>query len=203
MLLNILHLSSRLSKRRGTKDKWKWIPMGHAEYSTNMECRATHTHNIPLQIWSGAASYKLPTIYSRSFSEIINQPDLGCDTFKKPHELLIDKFWGSCSSIGRLINSIRNGTMTSLASFKRNPKRLLHRFKTMRAKLSARAIASIILIGVVICFSRTCLHNQSLQYQEDVIDGELKTSLKPTPVIIFKLPRTGSSWFSQELNRYL
>lgn len=25
---------------------------------------------------------------------------------------------------------------------------------------------------------------------------------KPTPVIIFKLPRTGSSWFTQELNRY-
>lgn len=54
---------------------------------------------------------------------------------------------------------------------------------------------------VILCF---CLFLSLLGYllvsnKSKTTQGDVKDS-KPVPVIIFKLPRTGSSWFNQELN---
>ena len=45
--------------------------------------------------------------------------------------------------------------------------------------------------------------DKELKTESTAIAEEDKENTGHTPVIIFKLPRTGSSWFTQELNRYL
>ena len=72
-----------------------------------------------------------------------------------------------------------------------------------RFRVSSYSLRRYAIIFVLTCLLIAVLMSPSDKKvnlsESPTIEGEKNTG--HTPVIIFKLPRTGSSWFTQELNR--
>ena len=80
----------------------------------------------------------------------------------------------------------------------------LHYFESMKQKfkgikLQSRIVSIVVSLIFTSILSFLCLNYKLDRHRKDFIGG---VRFKHTPVIVFKLPRTGSSWFNQELNRY-
>ena len=66
-------------------------------------------------------------------------------------------------------------------------------------KLQSRIVSIVVSLIFTSILSFVCLNYKFDRHRKDFVGG---VRFKHTPVIVFKLPRTGSSWFNQELNRY-